>query len=64
MTLQTKNDAIIALISFVDLIVDNWRESIATIDPEYGYQNELNEDTANNVKEEFRALLNAVLSAE
>lgn len=59
--LTNRNEAIISLVTFVDSIIEQWQESVATIDPEYGYQNEINEEIANNVKDEFRSLLNNVL---
>ena len=61
MMTANKNSAIIALVSFVDSIVDQYQMSMATIDPEYGYQNEINEDRAAQIKDEFRELLNVVL---
>lgn len=61
MRTTTKNEAIIALITFFEAVVYQWQASMATIDPEYGYLNEINEEKAAQVKEEFRELLNAIL---
>lgn len=56
------NEAILSLVSYVDRIIENWQESVAVIDPEYGYQNSENENAAVEMKQEFRALLDAVLN--
>ncbi len=58
-----KNESLIALVTFVESLIDHFQSSMATIDPEYGYQNELLEEEAQKLKDEFRELLNAVLEA-
>ena len=63
MKTKTKNNpmAMLSLMTFVDTIIDQWQSSMATIDPEYGYQNEVRESEALRLKTEYRELLNAVL---
>lgn len=56
------NEAVFLLVSYVDRIIENWQETAAVIDPEYGYQNAENENAALEMKQEFRALLNAVIA--
>lgn len=57
------NDAVIAIVTYADSLIDQLYEASFSIDPEYGYQNEINEEMALEMKQEFRTLLNAVLFA-
>ena len=59
--MKNKQQAVISLLTFVDSIIDQWQSSMADIDPEYGYQNEMRESEAVKLKNEYRELLNAVL---
>lgn len=61
--LTNRNEAIIALITFVDSLIEQRQELSATIDPEYGYQNTISEEAAGRERDEFRGLLNDVLRA-
>ena len=58
---KNKQQAVISLITSVESIIDQWQASMATIDPEYGYQNEIRESEALKLKQEYRELLGAVL---
>lgn len=58
---KNKQQAVISLITFVESIIDQWQASMAIIDPEYGYQNEIRESEALKLKQEYRELLSAVL---
>ena len=60
---RNRNEPLIALVCFVESLIDQYQMSMATIDPEYGYQNEMNEDEAAQLKDEFRELLNATLDS-
>lgn len=63
MRVANRNEPLIALVSFVESIIDQYQMSMATVDPEYGYQNEIGEDEASQLKDEFRELLNATLES-
>lgn len=56
-----KNAPLISILTFVDSIIDQWQSALSTIDPEYGYQNEMREDEALKLKQEFRELINLLL---
>lgn len=58
---KNKQQAIISLVTFVESIIDQWQSAMATVDPEYGYQNEIRESEALKLKQEYRELLSAVL---
>lgn len=55
------NEALLALVSFVDRIIEQWVEERTSIDPEYSYLNDMNEGIGLEMKTEFRSLLDAVL---
>lgn len=59
-----ENAPLISLFTFVDSIIDQWQSSMATIDPEYGYQNEAREEEAIKLKQEFRELMNSFLEMQ
>lgn len=59
--MKSKQQAVISLVTFVESIIDQWQAAMATIDPEYGYQNEIRESEALKLKQEYRELLSAVL---
>ena len=63
MRVANRNEPLIALVSFVEAIIDQYQMSMASVDPEYGYQNEMDEDEASQLKDEFRELLNATLES-
>lgn len=63
MKMTNEQAAVIALVTFAESVIDQWQSSLATIDPEYGYQNEVRESEALELKQEFRELLNAVLES-
>ena len=63
MRVASRNEPLIALVSFVEAIIDQYQMSMASVDPEYGYQNEMDEDEASQLKDEFRELLNATLES-
>lgn len=56
-----ENAPLISILTFVDSIIDQWQSALSTIDPEYGYQNEMREDEALKLKQEFRELINSLL---
>ena len=55
------NEALLALVSFVDSIIEQWVDARTSIDPEYSYLNDMNESAGLEMKTEFRGLLDAVL---
>lgn len=55
------NEALLALVSFVDRIIEQWVDERTSIDPEYSYLNDMNEGIGLEMKTEFRSLLDAVL---
>lgn len=55
------NEALLALVSFVDRIIEQWVEERTSIDPEYSYMNDMCEQSGLEMKTEFRSLLDAVL---
>lgn len=55
------NEALLALVSFVDRIIEQWVDERTSIDPEYSYLNDMNESAGLEMKTEFRSLLDAVL---
>lgn len=59
-----ENAPLISLFTFVDSIIDQWQSAMATIDPEYGYQNEMREEEALKLKQEFRELMNSLLEKQ
>ena len=61
MKTKNKQQAVISLVTFVESIIDQWQSAMATVDPEYGYQNEIRESEALKLKQEYRELLGAVL---
>lgn len=59
-----KNAPLISILTFVDSIIDQWQSALSTIDPEYGYQNEMREDEALKLKQEFRELIDSLLEKQ
>lgn len=57
-----ENAPLISILTFVDSIIDQWQSALSTIDPEYGYQNEMREDEALKLKQEFRELIDSLLA--
>ena len=55
------NEALYALVSFVDRIIEQWVDASTSIDPEYSDMNDMCEQSGLEMKTEFRSLLDAVL---
>lgn len=55
------NEALFALVSFVDRIIEQWVDAQTSIDPEYSDMNDMCEHSGLEMKTEFRSLLDAVL---